>query len=292
MSLAEHSHALKRGGLGLSLGIAAAELAVPVVYKIARFLPRKIRKAIYRYSPSHHKSVGVTAMSMGLFTGNPLMIGTGAGLVISDAFHLVHKEKKMMKEAARAIHGHPPIDIHKYDIPDYLPLAWQYSLLGDVLREIVCDETYNRVRRVYVPGGREHPAVLVAARKLISENGLDGHNKQAVLEAIQRYVSSTVNYCYDSRFLDEFFHPYITLMSRAGDCDDQTLLTCSLGEAVGIPMRMKLIGQHVDDPGRYNHIFSQGEVSPGNWVSCETIFKNLPLGWEAPSVSHRIINLD
>jgi ATP-dependent helicase YprA (DUF1998 family) len=43
---------LKKGAVGLSLGAAIGELAVPVVYKLAKHLPRRWRKAIYREVPS------------------------------------------------------------------------------------------------------------------------------------------------------------------------------------------------------------------------------------------------
>lgn len=291
MSLAEHTHALKRGSLGLGLGIGIGELAVPIVFRAAKHLPRRLRKAIYRYSPSHNKGIGVSMLSVGLFTGNPLMIGGGAGLVISDAVKLATKDKRMAKEWSRAINGMPPISIERYDIPEWLPDAWKYKIIGDKFREIVCDDTFNHARQAWIPAGRENPAVFVIGRNIMRDYNLDGHDKVAVLGAIQNWIQNNINYSYDARFLDQFVHPYLTILLGAGDCDDETLLACSLGEALGIEMEAKLISQYKDTPSRMNHVYSQGVIN-GRRYPIETIFKGVPMGWEPPQVNSMIIKFD
>jgi len=281
--------------LGLGLGIAIGEMAVPAVFKVAKYLPRRLRMAVHRYSPSHNKGMGVSAMSIGIFTGNPLMIGAGAGLVLTDAVHLANRDKRMMKEANRAIAGMPAISIARYNIPEWYPDSLKYSIISDKLREIVVDDTWNAARQVWVPSGREHPATFVVGRKIMSENGLDGHDKTAVLAAIQAWIKDNIKYSYDSRFLDQFVHPYLTLLLGAGDCDDQTLLACSLGEALGIEMRGKLISQYSDSPTRMNHIYSMGNVgtpSAPKWIPIETIFKWAPMGWEPNHVNSMTVSFD
>lgn len=284
-------HALKRGGLGLGLGIAIGELAVPVVFKVAKYLPRRLRMAVHRYSPAHNKGLGVSTMSVGLLTGNPLMLGAGAGLVVADAFHLATKDKRMAKEWNRAIEGMPPISIARYDIPEWYPDAWKYKIIGDKFREIVIDDTWNHARQVWIPGGRENPAVFVVGRKIMTDYGLDGHDKVAVLGSIQNWIQNRINYSYDARFLDQFVHPYLTILLGAGDCDDQTLLACSLGEALGIEMEAKLISQYKDTPSRMNHVYAQGVIN-GRKYPIETIFKGVPMGWEPPHVNSTIIKFD
>jgi hypothetical protein len=275
----------------LGLGIAVGELAVPIVFRAAKHLPRRLRKAIYRYSPTHNKGVGVSALSVGIFTGNPLMIGAGAGLVISDAVKLANKDKRMAKEWSRAINGMPPISIERYDIPEWLPDAWKYRIIGDKFREIVGDDTFNHARQAWIPAGREHPAVFITARNIMRDYNLDGHNKLAVLGAIQNWIQNNINYSYDARFLDQFVHPYLTLLLGAGDCDDQTLLAVSLGESLGIEMEAKLIGQDSETPTRRNHVFSQGIIN-GRRIPIETIFKGVPMGWEPPFVASTIVKFE
>ena len=291
MSIAEHAHALKRGSLGLGLGIGIGELAVPVLFRFAKHLPHRIRTAVHRYSPSRNRGLGVSAMSVGIFTGNPLMIGAGAGLVISDAVKLATKDKRMAKEWNRGIKGMPGISMTRYDLSDFLPDAWKYRIVGEMLRGIVTTDTWNDARQCWIPAGREHPAVVVTGRRIIKEYGLDGHDRVAVLGAIQDWIQRNISYCFDSRYLDSFFHPSLTLLMATGDCDCQSLLAASLGEALGVEMKLRLIGQHKDAPSRYNHIFSLGVVN-GVEYPIETIFKGVPMGWVAPHISEMTIDLD
>lgn len=276
---------LKRGGLGVTAGLLIGEFAVPVVYKVAKYLPRRIRRVVHRYSPSHNKGIGVSVMTYGLFSGNPILLGAGTGLIAADAYNYANKDKRMLREANLAINGHPPISIEKYDIPDWLPNPMKYKIIGEKFRELVMEDTYNKARAAWIPAGRDHPAVLVTARKIIKQYGLDGHDKVGVLQAIQHWIQTNINYCYDTRFLDQFVHPYLTLMFGAGDCDDQTLLACSLGEALGIEMKARLISQYPKDPTHMNHVYSVGVIN-GEEYPIETIFKGVPFTWQAPSVNH------
>jgi hypothetical protein len=230
-------------------------------------------------------------MSVGLFTGNPLMLGTGAGLVIADAINLATKDKRMAKEWNRGIKGMPSISMARYDIPEFYPNAWKYKIVADKLREIVTMDTWNDARQCWIPAGREHPAVIVTGRRIIKDYGLDGHDRVAVLGAIQDWIQKNISYSFDPRFLDTLFHPALTLVSGVGDCDCQSLLAASLGEALGVEMKLRLIGQHKDAPSRYNHIFSLGLVD-GREYPIETIFKGVPMGWVAPHISEMTIDLD
>jgi hypothetical protein len=273
------------------MGVVIGELAVPVVFKIAKYLPRRLRHAVHRYSPSHNKSLGVSAMSVGILTGNPLMVGTGAGLVVADAYHLAHKDKRMAKDWNRAINGLPPISMTRWNIPDWYPDAWAYKIIGEKFREIVCDDTWNHARQCWIPAGREHPAVFAIGRQIMKSYNLDGHDKVAVLGAIQDWTQRNINYSYDARFLDQFVHPYLTLLLGAGDCDDQTLLNVAIGESLGIEMEAKLIGQHSETPTKRNHVYAQGVID-GRKFPIESIFKGVPMGWEPPAVASTIIKFE
>jgi hypothetical protein len=61
----------------------------------------------------------------------------------------------------------------------------------------------------------------------------------------------------DASGLDSLNYPYQTLYYRSGDCDDLSILFCSLLEVVGIETAFITI------PG---HIFTAFEVGDGNWL--------------------------
>lgn len=59
------------------------------------------------------------------------------------------------------------------------------------------------------------------------------------------------------------------------NCDDQTLLAASMGEALGVPMTCVMIAQR--NPAIYNHVLSAGKLKTGELIPIETI-KKYPVG--------------
>lgn len=285
---------IKKIATGTALGIGIGELLIPAIHHIAARSNHRLANIIQDYTPDHTKEMGVSAVAGGMFSQSPTMASTGIGMIISDVRQRVGSEGRTMREANRALEGQKEwgMDFHRYNIPDHLPSTVKYRMMAKILRRIVVKDTYNRVRRVNVPAGREHPAVLAKAREIVRMNRLDGHDKKAVALAYQRWMQNRdyMSYIYDSRFLDEFIHPYLTLIMEGGDCDDQALLMASMLEATGIQARMKLIAQHPERPNHFSHIYTVAVID-GKELPLETIFK-VPPGWEAKHHKAMTIHLD
>lgn len=266
-------------------GFVATKTIPPLFWFGLRKINPKIQIPLRNHTPTH-RTIGKTVLTAGIITRNPILIGIGGGMYISNVDNAVLRKRKWLT----AKEEHPDaLNMIRYTIPDFFPWQVQYEMLGDILTEIVTKPTWNETQRKFIPPGREHPAVIDQARQIVRDNNLDGHDKIAVLRAIQAWVQDNINYVYDPRWLDVFAHPYITLKKRVEDCDGHALLVVSLGEALGIPMAFVLIGQRRKD--HYNHILSAGIVDR-KLVPIETIpiqGNKAPFGWMPTHLHKKVI---
>jgi len=248
---------LKTGGTivgGGLVGYCAVKAINPLLWLMLRKLNPHVQVPLRRFSPQR-KTIGQGLMVVGALSRQPFLSGIGGGMVFADNDNAVLRKQEWTQDKD----GHPDrLNIIRYNIPDWLPWKAKYALLGDLLVELISKPTWNAQKKEWIPPGREHPDVIAVAREIVRANGLDGHDKLAVLRAVQVWVQDNIQYAYDPRWLDVFSHPYLTLKSRVEDCDGQALLAASLGEALGIPMVLILVGQR--SPDHYNHILSGGVV--------------------------------
>ena len=272
------------GGL---IGYAAAKTIPPLFWMGVKKMNPYAHVGLRKYTP-RHTAIGQATILAGGLMQNPVMMGIGGGLVASDSDNSVLRKQEWNRNKSKS-----PSDFNmtRYNVPNWLPSKIRWQILSDFLAEMVTKPTYNAQKKEWIPAGREHPEVIEIARKIARQNVLDGHNKIAVLKAIQRWVQDNVRYVYDPRWLDTFSHPYITLRKGVEDCDGQAMLAASLGEALGIPMVLVLVGQK--DNKNYNHILSAGIVDK-KLVPIETIplqGERAKFGYMPPHIHKKIIPL-
>lgn len=123
---------------------------------------------------------------------------------------------------------------------------------------------------------------------ILSESGADGHD--ASIQAIYDWVKSNMQYVRDPHY-NELIHSAEVLMQRyfagaglQGDCDDFTILICSLLLAVGIPAKVRMIKLPAPDGSiQYAHIYPMAMLSNGGWIALDATEKSEPIGWEPPN---------
>lgn len=269
------------------MGWIAAKTLPPLFWLCVKKLNPYAQIKFRKYTPRHTK-MGQAVLFAGGLTQNPILMGLGGGLIASDSDNSILRKQEWTHNKAKAPQE---FNITRYDVPSWLPSGIRWNIVGDMLAELVTRPTYNAQKKEWIPPGREHPDILKIAREIARDNVLDGHNKLDVLKAIQKWVQDNITYVFDPRWLDTFSHPYITLKKKAEDCDGQALLTASLGEALGIPMVLILIGQK--DDKNFNHIMSAGIVDK-QIVPIETIpigGQRAKFGYIAPHIHKKIIPL-
>lgn len=264
-------------------GYAAVRILPPLFWLAARKLPPKVQAPIRRFSPRHER-IGQGLLVAGGLSQNPFLLGLGGGMVASDMSDAVLRKRDWIQDKGPAP-GH--LNFVRYDIPSWLPSHLKYDMIVDILTEIVTKPTWNEEQKVWIPPGREHPDVLAVAREIAHLAGLDGHDKVAVLRAVQSWVQQNIKYVYDPRWLDTYVHPYIVLKQKVGDCDCQSLLTASLAEALGIPMAFILVSQR--EKGEFTHVLTGGVID-NKLYPVETIFP-LSFGQMPEHVEKRVFPL-
>jgi len=101
------------------------------------------------------------------------------------------------------------------------------------------------------------------------------------VETLFNLVRDNIRYVRDICDVETLSTPDVTLQGRIGDCDDKTVLLCSLLEAIGYKTRFVIAGYYT--PSNYEHVYCQVFVPVlGDWVSCDATERG-PLGYEPPN---------
>ena len=86
-------------------------------------------------------------------------------------------------------------------------------------------------------------------------------------EAILRFVSNEIHYVSDpDDGLEHARDPIITLIAGGGDCEDQTLLLCSLLESVGVRTYIAFTDEHVLALVRFGEDYPEIEVAAHAYI--------------------------
>jgi transglutaminase-like putative cysteine protease len=73
------------------------------------------------------------------------------------------------------------------------------------------------------------------------------------IESIFNFVRDHIRYVKDVYGVETLALPTITLATRMGDCDDQSVLLASLLESIGYPTQFVIAGYNA--PGVYEHVY-------------------------------------
>ena len=114
------------------------------------------------------------------------------------------------------------------------------------------------------------------------------------VKAIYNFVTHRLRYTKDIN-RDETVHRARDLLrwhKKAADCDDFVILTGSLLEAIGHPVRLVIIGNNKANKEDFSHIYLQTKVRD-KWVSLDGSVPGAKVGWEAPKyVTKKVFSLD
>lgn len=139
--------------------------------------------------------------------------------------------------------------------------------------------TIRQMQRL-VDQGKKDPTVQFTARQIARKHHPKSYLGQA--RGIFEFVKKYIHYVRDPRDVELIHAPLYTLQARAGDCDDQVILFCSLAEAIGFKCRFKTIKADPKFPTEFSHIYSEIHVPGKGWMPADTIVERAKLGWEAP----------
>lgn len=84
--------------------------------------------------------------------------------------------------------------------------------------------------------------------------------------AVQRWVQSHIQFVRDVRGVETLTPPPWLLTTRAGDCDDQSMLVAALLESIGLPARLVAGGLSAQT---FVHVWTEVDIG-GTWYALET----------------------
>jgi hypothetical protein len=138
-----------------------------------------------------------------------------------------------------------------------------------------------------IQSGRAHPSIRALSVQAVSKKCsgrfcLEERDYPGEVRAVFDFVRQNVRYVKDGIHADQFHHPVRTLQFGGGDCDDMTVLLGSMLQAIGYPVKMRVI-QTVGAPD-WNHIYLLVGLPPGEpryWVALDASVDK-PAGWAPP----------
>jgi transglutaminase-like putative cysteine protease len=111
----------------------------------------------------------------------------------------------------------------------------------------------------------------------------------AEVAALHRYVRDEIRYTMDHLTAETLQFPDKTLQLKSGDCDDKSLLLCTMAHCIGYPSRFCAIA--VDGDDCFTHVSAQILVNGYGWTNAETIpidddGTKVALGWFPPDATN------
>jgi hypothetical protein len=142
------------------------------------------------------------------------------------------------------------------------------------------DATVQEMEKLIREGVKE-PLVRELALGLI--RGIAPRDYMGEISRIFQWVQQSIRYTKDPVALELLQSARRILGDRAGDCDDFTILTSALLQAIGHQTRIKTIAVR---PGEYHHVYP--EVSfQGTWLPLDASQSLAIPGWQPPGIQRQ-----
>lgn len=126
---------------------------------------------------------------------------------------------------------------------------------------------------------KTHPGINLLALEIT--RGLASYDHLGEIRALQRFVRDEIRYVKDVEGVETLRTPPVTVQYAAGDCDDKSVLLCTLAATIGYPTQFLAVGF---DGVNYEHVL--GAVKLGTrCIPCETILAGVDIGWFPPQAN-------
>jgi transglutaminase-like putative cysteine protease len=135
------------------------------------------------------------------------------------------------------------------------------------------------------------PAVIQAMRQALGPVGL-GAPAWRKAQAIWEWMRRNVRFVPDEDALARYFgmpddvellqRPELLLLTRRGDCDCFTMLTCAMLAAAGVDYRIVTVKADPQAPDRWSHVYAAAITEQGDEIPMDTSHGRV-FGWEVPA---------
>lgn len=122
--------------------------------------------------------------------------------------------------------------------------------------------------------GKKDPRIHELAAAIVSRCGAEytPAGELAAARAVYQWGMSNIRYTPDVTEKETLHSAWDIRRLQIGDCDDFTILFCSLFETIGKQTRIVTISSHAEDPKQFSHVFPEVLVL-GRWVPIDAARK-------------------
>lgn len=120
--------------------------------------------------------------------------------------------------------------------------------------------------RQLIDHGKKDPACHERAAWILHAYHVRSFDFDGELRAIFHWVKENIRWTRDPTGKEGLHSAAEILRLRIGDCDDFSILVCSLLGTVGHRTRLITISNHADDPETFSHIYPEVQLENGKWL--------------------------
>jgi len=131
--------------------------------------------------------------------------------------------------------------------------------------------------RQLIEQGKADPVVHELAAQILRQAGVRAFDWAGEVRAIYNAVRRNVRFTRDIRGKETLHAAREIIRLQIGDCDDFTILLCSLLETVGVRTRIKTIAADERAPDTFTHVFPEALVA-GKWMAVDAARRDPALG--------------
>ena len=150
------------------------------------------------------------------------------------------------------------------------------------IHEVKTNEDRVKLIADLIEEGSQDPLIRETAIKITRH--CKDKDKKCEVKAIYDWVKQNIRYIGDVTGRDSYHTARRILNLRAGDCDDFTILICSLLASIGYEVGVRIISESpLKD---FHHIYAICNID-GKWIPLDGTEKYLPFGSEVKRIWKR-----
>ena len=136
-----------------------------------------------------------------------------------------------------------------------------------------------RAMRQLIEAGKKDPRIHELAAAIVSSCPPDytPAGEFAAARAIFQWGLANIRYTPDVTGKETLHSAVDVVRLRIGDCDDFTVLFCSLLETIGKQTRIVTISSHAEDPHQFSHVFPEVAIQ-GRWIPIDAARRGASFG--------------
>lgn len=142
-----------------------------------------------------------------------------------------------------------------------------------------------RAMRNLIEQGKKDPVVHELAATILRSQGVPAFDWAGEARAIYNWVLQNIRFTRDVYGKETLHSAREIIRLGIGDCDDFTILICSLAATIGHATRIVTVAK-TEDEGNFSHVFPQVCLD-GEWISLDAARKNPGFG-RSPEHAARI----